>query len=75
MALMREECPGASCNLGHSVAGEEDTKPQMAGGQCLARAWEIHLEKSESKTKETCDSISRCVRSATKIDTDREEER
>lgn len=53
MVLMREEYPGANCNLGHSVAGEgEDTKPQMAGGQCLARAWEIQLEKFGSKTKE-----------------------
>lgn len=79
---MRQECPGANCNLGHGVAGEgEDTKPQVTGGQCLARAWEILLEKFEdketndSKTKEIYDSVSGCVRSATKIDTDREGER
>lgn len=38
--------PCANCNLGHSVAEEgENTKPQMAGEQCLARAWEIQLRK------------------------------
>lgn len=76
MVLMREEYPGVNCNLGHSVAGEgEDTKPQMAGGQCLARAWEIQLEKFGSKTKEIYDSVSRCVRSAMKRDIDRDKKR
>lgn len=38
----------------------------------FGRAWEIQLEKFESKTKEIYDSVSRCVRSATKTDVDRE---